>query len=226
MKRTKLILIWLILFGAINLNSQTTQDDQMASNETEKPEILLIDNSLNELNFTELYEININTPTKAKTLGDAVMRKEPVITSEQLELIIPQGAIVETFKYFPREATWAVKYNNTWGFVAATMIMPVMEKAPVSNVTPYDEAPKRISDLKVEYPESAQKQGIQGKVVIKVLISKSGEVTETEIVSSIPELDAYAIAAVKKLKFKPGKYKGKPVDVWVRIPINFEIENF
>jgi len=28
------------------------------------------------------------------------------------------------------------------------------------------------------------------------------------------------------VKFKPGKYKRKPVDVWVRIPINFEIESF
>ena len=60
-------------------------------------------------------------------------------------------------KYFPKDAAWIIKYNNTWGFVSTTMIMPVQEKASASNFTPYDEAPKMLSSVQINYPQEAKK---------------------------------------------------------------------
>ncbi|MBN2172843.1 MAG: energy transducer TonB [Bacteroidales bacterium] len=228
MKRTAQFVLSLILLFGGYLFAQTTdtETDNMAISDQPKPELRVETEEDAQLNFMELFEIKAENSKKAKTLGEALFRKEPNPSSENWDFVIPQGTIVETYKYFPKEAAWAIKYNNHWGFVSATMIMPVKEQTVASNFTPYDEAPQLLTAIKPKYPPDAKKNGIEGKVVVKILISKTGAVTETEIAKSIPELDAAAIDAIKKVKFKPGKYKGKPVDVWVRIPINFEIEKF
>lgn len=207
-----------------NIFSQTTDDQNMAIADAENPDLLL--ETKEEVNFVDLFEINTNLVKKAKTLGETYMRKSPLPDSENLEQAIPQGTIVETYNYFPKEASWAIKYNNTWGFVSATMIMPVQENTVSTKFTPYDEPPKMLSSISLKYPPEAKKAGIQGKVVMKILISKTGEVKVVEVMKSIPELDAAAMDAVKKIKFRPGKYKGKPVEVWMRIPINFGLESF
>lgn len=226
MKRINTCIVFLSLISLMNNNifSQTTDDQKMAINDAKKPDLLLETNE--EVSFVDLFEINTSAIKKAKTLGEAYMRKSPSPNSENLEQTIPQGSIVETYNYFPKEAVWAIKYNNTWGFVSATMIMPVQEKAVSSNFVPYDEPPKMLSSINLKYPSEAKKAGIQGKVVMKILISNTGEVIVVEVIKSIPELDAAAVDAVKKIKFRPGKYKGKPVEVWMRIPINFGLESF
>ena len=81
-----------------------------------------------------------------------------------------------------------------------------------------------LSIIKISYPKEAKKNGIDGIVTVSVLISKTGLVEEAEIVDGIPELDESAIKAIKKVKFKPGKHKGKPVNVWMDVPVHFEID--
>lgn len=207
-----------------NIFSQATDDQNMAINNAEKPELLLQANE--EVDFVEMFEINTGVVKKAKTLGETYMRRAPSTDAENLEITIPQGTIVETYNYFPKEAMWAIKFNNVWGFVSATMIMPVQESTVSTTFTPYDEPPKMLTGINLKYPPEAKKAGIQGKVIMKILISKTGEVKVVEVMKSIPELDEAAVDAVKKLKFRPGKYKGKPVEVWMRIPINFGLETF
>ena len=41
--------------------------------------------------------------------------------------------------------------------------------------------------------------------------------------STHPRVKEAAIKAVEKLRFKPAKKYGMPTDVWVRVPLNFEL---
>lgn len=63
------------------------------------------------------------------------------------------------------------------------------------------------------YPESAMESNIQGKVVLKFVITKDGNVANVEVVKSVdPALDAEARRVVSLLKgFTPGVYEGKKV---------------
>lgn len=215
-------LILLVLFTAIVINSSYSQtsDSINVTNDTVTEQIDT--HKIKAERFKELYEINIALEKKAKLLGESPLLAEPSANAEILDLI-PKGTTLNTYKYFSREMLWAVKYKNKWGFVTSTMVMPVQKKVTPSNYTPFDEAPRLQSRIKLEYPTEAKNKGIEGKVVMKVLIGKNGTVKEIEILNSIPELDVAAIKAVEGLKFKPGKYKGKPVDVWVRFPLTFEL---
>jgi len=62
--------------------------------------------------------------------------------------------------------------------------------------------------------------------VVKVLIDKNGNVADTEVIKSLGRdngCDEAAINALKAVKWQPAKQKGKPVKVWVSIPVVFKL---
>ena len=220
MKRSALVFAAFLSLSYF-LYSQSESSDNVALNDANNPELKVEANS--EMNFIELYEINKSTGKKAKALTDIDILLEPSTTSELSGATIPKGAIIDTYKYFPNEACWAIHYNNSWGFVPTTTIMPVQVSLPNNDYSLYDEPPVLLSKIKIKYPEEAKRKGIEGKVFLKLIISKTGTVKSVEVLKGIPELNQAAIEAVKNLKLKPAKYKGKPVRAVVRIPIDFKL---
>ena len=78
-----------------------------------------------------------------------------------------------------------------------------------------------IKTQRAIYPYEARNQKIQGEVVVKILISETGDVESAEIVSGDPILAKSAMDAVKKWKFKPFIKNGKPVKVSTKLPMDF-----
>lgn len=76
------------------------------------------------------------------------------------------------------------------------------------------------------YPESAKKNGIEGKVYLKFVISVSGNISNVSVKKSIPdckECDTEAVRVVKNMPdWKPAKNNGKPVNSWYTLPITFK----
>ena len=77
----------------------------------------------------------------------------------------------------------------------------------------------------IKYPQIAQENNIQGKVIVRFCVTSKGGVDQVSVYKGIdPELDAEAIRVVKTLPaFKPGRQGGKPVPVWFSVPINFQL---
>jgi periplasmic protein TonB len=77
----------------------------------------------------------------------------------------------------------------------------------------------------VGYPDLAYQAGMEGKVVLKVLVDKRGNYEKHIVLQDPHELLTKAvISKVSQLKFTPGIQAGRPVKVWVTIPVNFEIK--
>jgi TonB family protein len=76
-------------------------------------------------------------------------------------------------------------------------------------------------DLK--YPALARRVGIQGKVFVEFVIDTKGEVEYARVVRGIGGgCDEAAVEAfLQQKKWKPARYKGKPVKQKMVIPINF-----
>ncbi len=94
----------------------------------------------------------------------------------------------------------------------------------------YDTPPKPIGGFEaiqrnLRYPEIARKAGIEGRVVLYVHVNEDGRVAETRVLKSLGEAgcDEAAMAAVKSVRWKPATRDGKPVKVWVAIPIIFRL---
>ncbi len=75
------------------------------------------------------------------------------------------------------------------------------------------------------YPEEAQQNHIQGKVICSFIIDKEGNLIDIQIVRGIDaSLDREAIRVLNMSpKWTPGKQRGKPVKVKYTFPINFQL---
>ena len=78
----------------------------------------------------------------------------------------------------------------------------------------------------LRYPSSAQKQGIQGRVIVSFVINQKGEVVKTDLQKGVnPELNQEAIRIVNSLaKWTPGVKDGKIVSVHFSLPVNFKLQ--
>lgn len=78
----------------------------------------------------------------------------------------------------------------------------------------------------VKYPAEAHAKGIQGKVVVEVIINTEGKATNAKIIHSVdPSLDAEALRVTTTIPdWTPGIKDGKPVNVKYAIPIIFRLQ--
>jgi len=77
----------------------------------------------------------------------------------------------------------------------------------------------------LKYPQKAYNNNIQGRVIVRFVVEKNGEIHEIEVVRSVdPDLDAEAIRVIKKLKdWVPGYKDGEPARVEYLYPFNFRL---
>jgi len=144
---------------------------------------------------------------------------KPVVQPEQKDL---SKAIPEP----------TVNHSNPPEMPAQTEISTVPENTAVSGTqVPANEIIREARPLYrtnplPPYPQIARKRGLQGVVVLEVLVDPSGNAADLRVLSSSghPILDRTAMASVKHWTFDPGTRGGKKVTMWVRVPIRFQLE--
>ena len=75
--------------------------------------------------------------------------------------------------------------------------------------------PIRLVNVNPVYPEDAKAAGIEGVVILEIVIGQDGSVIEVQVVRSIPELDQAAIDAVSQWQYQPTLLNGEPVEIEV-----------
>jgi protein TonB len=93
--------------------------------------------------------------------------------------------------------------------------VPVVREAmPLYRINP---APK--------YPRIARRRGYQGTVVLEVLVDRNGRVGDLRVYTSsgYKILDRTALTSVKGWAFEPGMRGDQKVEMWVRVPVRFQL---
>jgi len=77
----------------------------------------------------------------------------------------------------------------------------------------------------LEYPKSALKKHTEGKVYVRFVIKKNGDVDDLKLLKGIGEgCDEEAIKVVEQMpKWNPAFHKGESVASYVTIPIEFTL---
>ncbi|MBW1776987.1 MAG: energy transducer TonB [Deltaproteobacteria bacterium] len=104
-------------------------------------------------------------------------------------------------------------------------IEPVAPPPPVP--TPVKEArPAYKKNPPPSYPRSARRRGMEGKVLLEVFVSAQGKPEKIKLLESSGHgvLDRAALSAVRSWIFEPGTIGDRPVGMWVRVPIRFELK--
>lgn len=78
----------------------------------------------------------------------------------------------------------------------------------------------------LKYPPAAAEQGIQGRVVVQFVVSKTGAISDVRVIQPLhPSCDKEAIRLISSMpKWIPGKQNGNPVNVYYTIPIRFKLQ--
>jgi len=84
--------------------------------------------------------------------------------------------------------------------------------------------PKKIKDVKPEYPAVAATSRTHGSVVIEATIGPDGKVQDAKVLVSIPLLDQAALDAVRQWEYEPPRLNGVPVAVIMTIVVNFGLQ--
>jgi periplasmic protein TonB len=121
--------------------------------------------------------------------------------------------------------------------------VPVDAPPPITNVvkaTPAPPAPPAVvrppppgtpvqvtyrPDISNYYPESARREGQEGRVVVKICVNATGKIDSAEVAtgSGFADLDEAALKVAKAYRFKPATSEGKPVGVCPTLPVKFEL---
>ena len=93
-----------------------------------------------------------------------------------------------------------------------------------NNFVAFDTKPELVNYVPPEYSEFAREAGLEGTVVVDVLVGTDGRVKEARVRSSVHSvLDNAALVAARKALFTPGKQRDIPVEVWVSLPYAFRL---
>lgn len=88
---------------------------------------------------------------------------------------------------------------------------------------PQEGPPVLLSMQPPVYPEMAREAGIEGTVILRVLVGVNGLVKDMMVLQSVRGLDEAAANAGWTARFKPGQENGQPAEVWMVLPIEFEL---
>ena len=77
--------------------------------------------------------------------------------------------------------------------------------------------------VRPEYPEDARKKRIQGIVKLRVLIAKSGEIRDVQVLDGDPLLIPSALSAVKQWRYAPCTINSEPVEIDTVIDVGFNL---
>jgi TonB family protein len=87
------------------------------------------------------------------------------------------------------------------------------------------QAAKLTSQVKPDYPEEAQAQGIQGTVILRAVIGTDGQILSLSPFNDPdPTLTKAAMDAVREWRYQPTLLNGEPVEVVTTISVGFRLD--
>lgn len=206
-------------------------------------------------NVTDIYTIGkLDDPVQEEPIVEpsTTPPAPPVIDSKQFtppaikpdEMVDPSKELesqVELNKSKSLITTVTVESGNTTGIDPGEL---EREQRQITNQPPQE--PNKVFDIvevmpqfpggnselmrylgtNIKYPTIAAENGIQGRVVLKFVVSKDGSISNIQIVRSLdPSCDKEAIRVIKGMpKWIPGMQNGHPVAVYFTLPVLFKLQ--
>ena len=178
---------------------------------------------ISKLGLSFSYNITANGSIYIKI--DNVKMKEEKITWQTN----PDGVILEDL-FFQLQSD-SLKYDElvNWNPNEESVYNEVNEIDKVDEKPSFpsgESAMKSYLNSNVKYPDVAQENGVQGRVIVESIIEKDGSMSDVKVIRSVdPSLDREALRVVKAMpKWTPAKLKGIPVRTKCTTPVVFRLQ--
>ena len=191
-------------------------EEEMQRVEEQQPEALP-EEILNTTKMTELAIVQDDQVTEEIKSQDDMKETETAVGTTDFDKGTDDLNVVREHKeeVIVEEKTEPVDDNKVFDVVEQKPQFPGGEAALLKYVADH-----------IRYPADAQDNGVQGRVVVQFVVTKTGSIGEVKVVrGKDPSLDKEAVRVVKSLpKFVPGKMNGHSVNVWYTLPIQFKLQ--
>lgn len=159
-------------------------------------------------------------PPKVVKKPTPVRTPPPALRTPVASEVIPQDAIV-----IPENTTAALTSEPV--VAAPPAPPPAPEPVKEEPVTEPSAFAAYLSNPPPDYPAFAQRQGWEGKVILRVRVLASGKASTIEVKASSgrKSLDEAAVDAVRGWTFVPSKRGSTPIDGWATVPIEFKLSS-
>lgn len=135
--------------------------------------------------------------------------------------LVPDTITIEDTKLDLSEAPAAPPAILVPGSGGTAAPSAAAEESEIYEYFNVEEPPKRSGAVQPDYPEMARRAGIQGTVMLKVLVNTKGLVDSVEVQSGPSVFHKSAIAAAKATRFDPARQNDRAVPCWVIMPFRF-----
>ena len=145
----------------------------------------------------------VDEPVEQPVAAPPVVKNlEPVDDKKETPFELPNTFI---FDPFPPPADPGISFDDT-------------------PFTPSSNNPRLLFQAKPEYSQIARMSGLEGTVIVKVLVGPQGEVQTAQIMQGAhPLLNQAAVRAAYKCRFQPGTQRHVPVRAWMAVPYRFRL---
>lgn len=160
-------------------------------------------------------QVAVSAPVARPTIGVPVPVPDAEVSPEQT---------IATQKEMSSVPSPIVDNNAASGNVSIQQDIKIEDDPDPGAFIPVEKQPVPVKQVKPDYPEIAQRAGVEGTVWVKILVDKEGKAKRAIIMKSDAEIfnDA-AIAAAKQWVFTPALMNNGPVAVWAAIPFRFKL---
>ncbi len=184
---------------------------------------------------------NIKYPTQAVEVGlegrvvcDFIIEKDGSVSNVKVAESADSLLDAEAVRVLTSMSAWTPGQNESGEAVRVKYVIPVtfMLDGTRDQVEQQPEFPGGMEAYldfmakNIKYPAECEKNGVEGRVLVDVVIDEEGNVTEPKVKKSVdPLLDAEALRVVKMMpKWTPGMNEGKAVKVLYTVPFTFRLK--
>lgn len=184
---------------------------------------------------------NIKYPTQAVEVGlegrvvcDFIIEKDGSVSNVKVAESADSLLDAEAVRVLTSMSAWTPGQNESGEAVRVKYVIPVtfMLDGTRDQVEQQPEFPGGMEAYldfmtkNIKYPVECEKNGVEGRVLLDVVIDEEGNVTEPKVKKSVdPLLDAEALRVVKMMpKWTPGMNEGKAVKVLYTVPFTFRLK--
>lgn len=206
-------------------------------------------NNCSQKKLMEFISNNLKYPSEARANGvkglvvvSFIVEKDGSISSPQVVRSADKGLDQEALRVVQNMPTWIpgkqkgipvrVQFNIPFRFKLDESDQEALLAAYFPSCADAENRKSCSSEVimkhlmeNLKYPEQAKKEGVQGNVVLKMLIDENGVVEAKEVIKSLsPACDQAAIDAVNSLpKMMPARKGNKSVATEMVLPISFRL---
>lgn len=171
-------------------------------------------------------ELSVNMAQESSNLKKRIQ----MITQQKPNRPTPKWSSLAIFAFIILSTTIAMSCTDmqTQGDETSDAVLQA-ESGEEGYFEVVEQMPELIGGLesisnKITYPEEARQNGVEGRVFVKFIVNKDGNVENAEVMRGIGSgADEEALRVVREAKFKPGFQDGEPVRVQYALPITFRL---